>query len=81
MTKQVRTLTATDKALLALALRNAGIKARVRKISNGLRVVFDGSWEGIAAVLNAEGFRHATGGEFSRFSFDGNQAFIRYVEA
>jgi hypothetical protein len=80
MTKLVRTLTATDKAYLALVLSNAGVKARIRKIHNGLRVVFEGSYEAIAPILNSEGFRHANGGQFSRFSFDGQQAFIRYIE-
>ncbi len=76
---QVRTITADDKALLAIALLNAGVKARIRKLNLGLRVVFNGSWESVAAVLNSEGFRFADGREFSRFSFDGNQAFVRYV--
>lgn len=81
MTKQVRTLTATDKALLALALRNAGIKARIRKFPTSIRVVFEGSWEAVRSVLNAEGFRFADGNEFGRFSNNGNEAHIRFMEA
>ena len=79
MTKQVRAFTQEDKLLLAVALLNAGIKARIRKLNIGVRVVFDGSQEAVAAVLNSEGFLHANGGSFDRYSFQGNQAFVRYV--
>lgn len=75
----MRTLTNSDKALLALSLANAGIKARIRKLPAGLRVVFEGSSQAVADVLNAEGFRHASGESFDRFKFDGNQAFVRYA--
>lgn len=76
----VRTITAADRMLLALALHSAGIKARIRKFPGCLRVVFDGSWVDVAEVLNGEGFLPATGRPFDRFSFDGNQAFVRYVK-
>lgn len=79
--EMARTLTQTDQVLLAAALLNAGIKARIRKIRNGLRVVFDGPSAPVADLLNDEGFLHANGCPFDRFSFDGNQAFVRYVRA
>ncbi len=79
MTKQVRAFTKEDQLLLAVALLNAGIKARIRKLAIGVRVVFDGAQDEVAAVLNSEGFLHANGGPFTQFSFQGNQAFVRYV--
>lgn len=79
MTKTVRAFTKEDKILLAVALLNAGIKARIRKLHIGVRVVFEGSQDEVAAVLNSEGFLHANGGPFTQFSFQGNQAFVRYV--
>lgn len=76
----VRTLAPTDRALLKLALQNAGIKARIRKLRLGVRVVFVGGWEPVAEVLNSEGFRAAGGAQFARFTFQGQQAFVRYME-
>lgn len=81
MTKMVRKFNNEDKILLAVALLNAGIKARIRKLHLGVRVVFDGSQEAVAEVLNSEGFLTAAGDKFGQFSFQGNQAFVRYVEA
>lgn len=81
MTQMARKFNKEDQMLLAVALLNAGIKARIRKLNIGVRVVFDGSQEAIAAVLNSEGFLHANGGPFGLHSFQGNQAFIRYVAA
>jgi hypothetical protein len=75
----VRKFTKEDKLLLAVALLNAGIKARIRKLHLGARVVFDGSQDAVAEVLNSEGFLHANGGSFGANSFHGNQAFVRYV--
>lgn len=75
----MNSLTTTDKLLIALALKSAGIKARVRKFPSSIRVVFDGSWEAVAAALNAEGYRHANGRAFDRFSFEGQQVFVRGV--
>ncbi len=79
--KMVRTLNETDKALLAAVLMNAGVKARIRKFPGCYRVVFDGARETVADALNGEGFLAAGGQPFGRFSFDGNQAFVRYVAA
>lgn len=81
MTKTVRKFNTEDKMLLAVALLNAGIKARIRKLHLGVRVVFDGSQDAVAEVLNSEGFLHANGGPFGPTSFQGNQAFVRYVAA
>jgi hypothetical protein len=77
--KKVRTFGSDDKLLLAVAMLNAGIKVRIRKLRIGIRVVFDGPSENVAAVLNSEGFLNASGCEFGVHSFDGNQAFVRYV--
>jgi hypothetical protein len=41
--------------------------------------VFEGSQDEVAEVLNSEGFLHANGGAFGATSFQGNQAFVRYV--
>lgn len=79
MTKQVRKFNKTDKMLLAVALLNAGIKGRIKMLNLGCRVVFEGSSDAVAAVLNSEGFLHASGDAFGPFSFQGNQAFVRYV--
>ena len=79
MTKQVRVFAKEDQILLAAALLNAGVKARIRKLHLGVRVVFTGSQDDVAEVLNSEGFLHANGGPFTQFSFQGNQAFVRYV--
>lgn len=79
MTKMVRKFNREDQMLLAVALLNAGIKARIRKLNLGVRVVFDGSQESVAEVLNSEGFLHANGGAFGPTSFQGNQAFVRYA--
>ena len=77
---QERTLTKADKALVALAFANAGIKARIRMLRLGFRVVFEGGWEPAAAVLNSEGYLTAGGEAFGRFSFQGQQAFVRYAK-
>jgi hypothetical protein len=80
MFKQVRTFTDSDKALLAVALLNSGIKARIRKLRIGVRVVFDGSREAVAEVLNSEGFLTAAGEAFGPHSFNGpSEVFVRYV--
>ncbi len=79
MTKTVRAFTKEDKLLLAVALLNAGIKARIKMLNLGARVVFDASQDAVAEALNSEGFLHADGGAFDKFSFQGNQAFVRYV--
>lgn len=76
----VRPLTAADRALLALALENAGIKARIRKLRLGVRVVFKGPWQAVAEAINPEGFRHASGHPFEQTSFQGDQAFVRYMQ-
>ncbi len=80
---QVRYTNTNDKLLLAIVLLNAGIKARMRVIRDGIRVVFLSTIdrEAVAALLNAEGFRFAAGTEFTRFSFDGDQLFVRGVVA
>lgn len=79
MTKQVRAFNKEDKMLLAVALLNAGIKGRIRMLRLGARLVFEGSQDAVAEVLNSEGFLHASGDAFGQFSFQGKQAFVRYV--
>lgn len=79
MTRMVRTLTNDDKILLAAALLNAGVKARIRKLHIGYRVVFDGSYDVVASALNGEGFLAAGGEPFGKFSAQGNQVFVRYA--
>lgn len=75
-----RHLTALDRSYLALALRNAGIKARLRVIRNGIRVVFTGERDAVREVLNAEGYLHANGQAFGPHSFNGaNEVFVRYA--
>jgi len=76
----MRTLTRNDQLLLAAALLAAGVKARIRRFPGALRVVFDGSWETVADVLNNDGFCPAGGGRFGRFNFEGNQVFVRGVQ-
>lgn len=80
MTKTVRTLNQTDKTLIAVALLNAGVKARIRKLHIGYRVVFDGSKDVVATVLNNEGYLTAAGDAFGPYSFNGsNEVFVRYA--
>jgi len=78
MTKLLYT-TKEDKALVALALLNEGVKARTKMLNRGFRVCFTGSWETVARVLNENGFRTA-GGEFTRFSFNdiNGEVFVTY---
>lgn len=75
----VRTLTETDRQLLSTSLRAAGIKARIRKLHLGVRVVFEGPMDHAIATINAGGFLYASGQPFDRNSIQGDQAFIRYV--
>lgn len=76
----VRRLNDADRALLGVVLLNAGVKARIRKLRLGYRVVFQGAWEPVAEAINPEGFRTAGSERFGRFSFQGQQAFVRYME-
>lgn len=64
-------VTKDHKLLIAMALLNAGVKARLRVFPTSIRVCFDGSQEAVLDTLNGLGFRNAAGGEFSRFSFNG----------
>lgn len=80
MGKMVRKFDKSDKSHLVVALLNAGITARIKMLHLGARVVFEGSQDAIAEVLNSEGFLHANGGPFGQHSFQGNQAFVRYAE-
>ena len=77
--KKVRVFTKEDKLLLAIAFLNAGIKARMKMLNFGVRVVFEGPQSAVMAVLNAEGFLSSSGEAFGVYSFQGNQAFVRYV--
>jgi len=74
-----RTVTKDDKILIAAALLNAGVKARLKVIRNGVRVVFQGEWQPVAAVLNNEGYSPAGGGRFGQFNFSQGQVFVRCV--
>lgn len=82
MTK-VRFITADDKAALAATLNAAGVTARLRVADGCIRAVVAGDFDraAVAAALNAAGFRFAAGQEFTRFSFDGEQVFVRGVTA
>lgn len=81
MTKRVRTTTQEDKLFLAGTLHSAGFAYRLRVLRNGIRAVISGEFDRqvLADALNAGGFRMAAGVEFSRFSFNGNEAFVRGV--
>jgi hypothetical protein len=79
MGKMVRKFNKTDKLLLAAALLNAGVKGRIKMLNLGARLVFEGSQDAVTEVLNSEGFLHANGAPFGPTSFQGNQAFVRYV--
>lgn len=77
----VRKITAADKPLLAIVLLNAGVKSRLAVQSGCIRAVVSGDFDrvALASVLNDNGFRFAAGLEFDRYSFDGQQAFVRGV--
>lgn len=79
MTKLLYT-TKEDKALIALALLNEGVKARTKMLPRGFRVVFDGAWEAVARVLNENGFR-TTSGEFGRASCESGEVFVTFKAA
>lgn len=81
MTNRVRQITAADKPNLAIVLLNAGVKARLAVKRGCIRAVIDGEFDraSVAAALNENGFRFAAGREFGRFSFDGQQVFVRGV--
>lgn len=87
MAIKVRKLTKEDKALAALAFLNAGIKARIRMLNHGFRVVFVGDWKVAAEVLTENGFRFANGLGFSTSAqfhdIDPNhgEVFVRYMAA
>lgn len=79
MTKLLYT-TKEDKALVALMLLNEGVKARTKMLPRGFRVVFDGSWETVARVLNENGFR-TTSGDFGRASCESGEVFVTWKTA
>ena len=83
MTNRVRQITAEDKLFLAGTLHAAGFTYRLRIIRSGIRAVIVGDFDRqtLADALNAGGFRYAAGQEFSRFSFNGNETFVRGVVA
>lgn len=78
-----RYITAEDKIFLAGTLHAAGFNYRLRVIRSGIRAVIDGDFDrqALADALNAGGFRFAGGQLFTRYSIDGNQAFVRGVVA
>lgn len=80
MFKKVRTLETADKALLAVELLNAGVKARIAKQRIGYRVCFTGPMADVREVLNANGFLTASGDAFTDHSFNGSaEVFVRYA--
>lgn len=84
MITRVRQLTADDKALLASALQAAGFKARLRVFPGMIRAVItpeDFDRQALADALNVAGFRFADGRPFGRYSFNGNEAAVRYMVA
>lgn len=78
---KVRTLNTTDKALVAVKLLNAGVKARIKMLRIGFRVCFVGSWETVAGVLNANGYLTASGSTFDAHAFNdiNGEVFVRYA--
>ena len=86
MANTVRTLTKEDQALAAVVLLNAGVKARIRSVRAGFRVVFVGSWQTVATALNEYGFKSAAMASFDRFAFNDTdpshgEVFVRFMEA
>jgi carbamate kinase len=83
MAQRIRQITKEDKLFLAGTLHAAGFGYRLRVIRSGIRAVVDADFDrqALADALNAGGFRMAAGVEFSRFSFNGNEAFVRGVVA
>ena len=84
---KVRTITKEDKALAALVLLNAGIKARIKMLNHGFRIVFVGEWQTAALVLTENGFRFANGlgftssAQFHDIDPNHGEVFVRYMEA
>lgn len=79
MIPMVRTLTQSDKAILAIVLLDAGVKARIRKIRIGFRVCFEGEQTAVLVALNNNGFRDGCGSHFSHLSFNQpHEIFVRY---
>ena len=80
---KVRTLTAADKALLALSLSNHGVKARIRQFRGSLRVVIiSGTQDDTLAAINDNGFLNPVGEKFTRFSFNGAvEIHVHYMAA
>lgn len=83
MTKPVRYITAADKPLLAIVLLNAGVKARLAVQRSCIRAVIAGDFDrdAVVAALNEYGFRDAGAQPFARISFQGEQLFVRGMEA
>lgn len=68
--KYMLRVTPADKLVIASLLSKAGIKARIKVINNGLRVVFIGDRDKVAEIINAAGFRNAAGEKFGWSSFE-----------
>lgn len=79
MTKFVRFTTADDKGAVTAAV--SGVKARVRVIRNGIRVVVSGDFDrmALAASLNASGFLAAGGSPFSHHTVANGEFVVRHV--
>lgn len=82
---KVRRLNKDDKALAAISFLNAGIKARIKMLNHGFRVVFVGRWQDAAQVLTENGFLFANGMPFTSESqfhdIDPNhgEVFVQYA--
>ncbi len=78
--KTVRALNNSDKVLIAAALLNAGVKARIKKLNIGYRVCFVGDQSAVIEALNNYGFLNAVGGQFDMHSFNQpHELFVRYA--
>lgn len=72
-------ITKADRTRLAELLKAAGIKARIRNFPLCARVVFEGTWQPVAEVLNSNGFLAAAGATWEWSTFQGQQAFVYYT--
>lgn len=79
MAKFLRFITANDKDTVATAV--SGVKARIRVIRNGIRVVVSGEFdrEELAASLNAAGLLAAGGAPFTHHTVANGEFFVRHV--
>lgn len=73
-------LTKADRARLAELFKAASIKVRIRNFPLCARVVFEGEWQPVADILNANGYLAAAGADFKWSTFQRQQAFVYYTK-